>query len=275
MKSLIITLGLIVCFQALASAPVEALWKSKVRNVIVSILGESWGDKILGQKPKDESVVEVVMPEIPMNLKKTTNLESYSKKVKNPTEFDRLPTDTKRQFDYKFIEELFWVTRKAQAKDEDMANWLNTLDQGGSREGLYQALVLDEVYSSLEAMDEKPSEKLKEFTLTFSQKFLNQTFKAESLVDLNLYSLKRIMVEKGLDILDFYETKDLDDLYRWYAVLSSDLARDYGNYMKSTSRKDVSAQYYYTWAKDMPIQHIKSEFIIKLHEIMNGLQAAQ
>ena len=83
-----------------------------------------------------------------------------------------------------------------QAKDEDLSNWLNTLDQGGSREGIYQALTLDEVYNGLESIEEKPTQKLLDYCLMFSQKFVNQTFKTESLQNLNLYSLKRFSRRK-------------------------------------------------------------------------------
>ena len=171
------------------------------------------------------------------------------------------------------VEELFLVTRKTEAKDEDLSNWLNTLDQGGSREGIYQALVLDEVYSGLESMEDKTSQKLLNFTLLFSQKFLNQTFKTESLTQLNLYSLKRIFTEKSLDLFEYFEVNDIDSLYRWYAIFSSDVATNYAPFLTNSAiRLDQSTKYHYDWARAMPVQHIKSEFIIKIHLVMNGLQ---
>jgi hypothetical protein len=121
-------------------------------------------------------------------------------------------------------------------------------------------------------MEEKPSQRLLDYCLKFSQKFLGQTFKTESLVQLNLYSLKRIFTEKGIDLLEYYEVKDLDSLYRWYALFSADLAKDYAPLLKTQLRQNTSAEYHYEWAKSMPIQHIKSEYIIKMHMVMNGLQ---
>lgn len=272
MKKLTIVLGLLLAFNVLAQEVVsEPGWKTSLRNVVISVAGAEWGNKLLGPLPQAEAP-EIIMPQIPQNFKKATDVESYTKKTKEPTEYDRLPLERKKQFDYKFLEELFLVTRKSEAKDEDLSNWLNTLDQGGSREGIYQALVLDEVYNGLESIEEKPTSKLLNFSLMFSQKFLNQTFKTESLNQLNLYSLKRIFAEKGLDLMEYYETKDLDALYRWYALFSAEIAKDYQPFLKSDVRKDTSARYHYEWAKSMPIQHIKSEFIIKLHTVMNGLQ---
>jgi hypothetical protein len=173
------------------------------------------------------------------------------------------------------MEELFLVTRKTEAKDEDLSNWLNVLDQGSSREGVYQALVLDEVYNGLESISEKPSKKLLAFCLKFSQKYLNETFNVESLNQLNLYSLKRIFTEKGLDLLELFEAQDLDYINKWYANFSADLAKDYEPLLKTQIRKVPNAKFHYEWSINMPVQHIKSEYIIKMHTVMNGLQLIQ
>ncbi|HXH75560.1 MAG TPA: hypothetical protein VNJ08_11375 [Bacteriovoracaceae bacterium] len=277
MKNLIIVISLVLSFEVFAQdAPTEASWKTSLRSLITSIAGAEWGDKIVGPAPiAPVPVAEVPMPEIPKIMKSSTNVESYTKKAKDPTEYDRLPAERRRQFDYKFIEELYQVTRRTEVKDEDLANWLNNLDQGGSREGIYQGLVLDEVYSAMEAMEERPSKKLVDFYIGVSQKYLNQALKPESLQQLNLYSLKRILTEKSLDLIEHFETKELDLLYRWYANFSADQVKDQGTYMKSEVRQNPSAKYHYEWAKNMPVQHLKSEFIIKLHTVMNGLQSVQ
>jgi hypothetical protein len=272
-KKLIFIVGLVMAFNAFAQVS-EPTWKAKLRGVITSIAGTEWSNKLLGEMPV-ASTPEVELPVIPQTVKKSTDIGSYTKQQKGPTEYDELPAERKRQFDYKFLEELFQVTRKTEAKDEDLVNWLNNLEQGGSREGIYQALVLDEVYNDLESIDEAPTEKLTEFALKFSQKYLNQTFNPESISRLNLYSLKRIFTEKGLDLMEHFEMHDLDALYRWYANLSADLATDYKPLLRSNVRAETSAKYHYEWAKGMPLQHIKSEFIIKLHLVMNGLQLIQ
>lgn len=270
MNKLIIILSLLICLNAAAQSDVEIGWKGKLRSLITQVAGVEWSNKLLGEVPV--AAPEFSMPEIPKQIKKSTDVGSYTKKTKPPTEFDKLPLERRRKFDYEFLKELFLVTRKTDAKDEDLSNWLNTLDQGGSREGVYQGLVLDEVYNGLESIEGKPTKKLLDFCLKFSQNFLNQTFKPESLKQLNLYSLKRIFTEKGLDIIEYYEVHDLDALYRWYALLSADLAKDFKPLLKSQIRHQHSAKYHYQWAQGMPIQHIKSEFIVKLHTVMNGLQ---
>lgn len=271
MKILIVILSL-YSFPLWAEVPLEPSWKSKVRTYLTR-LSPAWSDKILGKLPVPVAVIE--LPVIPKQFTKNTDTTSYNRKEKEPTEFDRLPAERKRQFDYGFIQELFKVTRKSDAKDEDLSTWLNTLDQGGSREGIYQALVLDDVYATLENMDERPTERLTNFAAEYARKYLVLNYKIETLQKYNLYTLKRIMTEKSLDLLDHYEMNDLDSLYRWYAVLSTQLAVEQAQFLKSPLRQDTSMEYHYQWAKSMPIQHIKSEFIIKLHIVMNGLQLLQ
>ena len=272
MNKWIVIVGIFFSLSVMAQeAKLESQWKTKGRDLVTSIAGATWGEKFFGPIPVPE-IVPAKLPVIPAQAKKGTDVENYTKLKKDPTEYDRLPNERKRQFDYKFLQELFQVTRKTEAKDEDLSNWLNTLDQGGSREGIYQALVLDEVYAALENMEDKPSNRLLDFSLKFSQRFINQTFKKESLNQLNLYSLKRILTEKGLDLMEHYEVHNLNDLYQWYAVFSSELATEYGPLLKTQIRQDPRFEYHLEWAKSMPIQHIKSEFIIKLHSVMNGLQ---
>lgn len=274
-KRLIIIVGILMSFSAFAEdAPLEASWKSKLRNVLISITGEPFTNKLLGAKPIPV-ILSLQMPEIPKDIKKSTDIESYTKIQKEPTSYDKLPTQRKRQFDYLYIQELFLATRKADAKDEDVSNWINVLDQGGSREGIYQALVLDEVYATLENMNETPSKAVLKYSMNYAQKFLAQSFKEESLKKLNVYSIKRIMTEKGLDLMEHWESKDLDALYRWYALFSADLAKDHASWMKSEIRQNSSPEYHYEWAKGMPLQSIKSEYIVKLHTLMNGLQLLQ
>jgi len=268
----IVIVGIFFSFSVMAQeAKLESGWKTKGRDLVTSIAGATWGEKFFGPVPVP-AIIPAKLPVIPAQAKKGTDIENYTKLKKDPTEYDRLPNERKRQFDYKFLQELFQVTRKTEAKDEDLSNWLNTLDQGGSREGIYQALVLDEVYAALENMEDKPSNRLLDFSLKFSQRFINQTFKKESLNQLNLYSLKRILTEKGLDLMEHYEVHNLNDLYQWYAVFSSEIATEYEPLLKTKIRQDPRFEYHLEWAKSMPIQHIKSEFIIKLHSVMNGLQ---
>lgn len=244
-----------------------------LRGVLTPIIGAKWTETFLGKGGDSVEATSIKMPAIPTSeqLKLTTSTDAQIQK--GPTEFDQLPSEKIRQYNFNFLQELFEVTRRTEARDEDLSIWMNTLDQGGSREGIYQALVLDNVYNTLESIENSPSDPLLDFIISFSQKFLNQTMSKENLNQLNHYSLKRILTEKGMDVMEFFETKSLDDLYRWYALFSSEVASQYGSsFGENAVRKNTSADYHYEWAKSMPIQHLKSEFIIKMHKIMNDLQ---
>ena len=80
-------------------------------------------------------------------LAQAQNLNASKKAL---TEYDLLSNENERHLNYKFLQELYQATRKVDAKQDALLTWLNKLDQGGSREGIYQVLVLDEVYSALE-----------------------------------------------------------------------------------------------------------------------------
>jgi hypothetical protein len=219
----------------------------------------------------DDNQSQISFPVIPKMIKKSTNIAGYSKIIKKSPDYEKLSSEKQRQFDYQFLRELFEVTRKSPPTDSEISTWMNALEQGSSREGIYQALVLDSFYNNLESLPQKSSENVMSFCMKFSQKFLLQTFNPESLTQLNPYSLKRIFTEKGLDLLDYYESTDLEQLYRWYAFFSAQMAKDYRTHFVSDLRQNSSVQYHYEWALKMPIQHIKSEFIIKMHLLMNHL----
>ncbi len=238
---------------------------------MIIIFGKRLGEKHL-TPPTTEFESKLTLPEIPQEIKNRTSVQTYEKKIKAETEFDHLNPNDKKQYDYNFIQEIFLVTRKVEARDEDVVNWLNVLDQGGSREGIYQALVLDDIYSGLEEINEQPSARLIGFIVKFGKIFLRKEFNPDSLKKFNDYSLKRIFTDQLLDLLEYYEEKDLDSLYRWYGLYSSELAIDYEPFMKTQIRREASSFYHYEWAKKMPIQHIKSEVIIKTHLVMNSLQ---
>lgn len=269
-KKLIVVLCLLLSFSAQAGV------MDKVRDLMTSIIGATWTERILGDGATSAPSTDLKMPEIPTveQLRLTTSTNDLL--TKEATAFDKLPVERIRQFNFNFLQELFEVTRRTEARDEELSTWMNALDQGGSREGIYQSLVLDEVYNTLESIENSPSNKILDFVVSYSLKYLNQSVSKEQLAELNHYTLKRILTEKGIDVMEFYQTKNLDDLYRWYAFFSSDVAVKYpASFTNNQVRAEKSVDFHYDWAKSMPIQHIKSEFIIKMHKVMNDLQDTQ
>lgn len=227
---------------------------------------------LINGKPKVEKP-SIVLPKIPKISKDAKSVDVYSKKGKIYTQgasFKKLSQEKKRKYRIAFIEELFIVTKEEDVSNSDLKSKLNMLEQGGTREGIYRLLVLDTTYRRLEASDQPSSDKLIDFTVDFGNKYLGRSFSPELVRKLNLWGIKKIIVEKSLETMDEL-AKNENDLYSWYAVLSSDLAVNYKQIWKNKTRKNTARNFHYRWAKKVPFQLIKSEVIIKIHKVMNSL----
>ena len=88
------------------------------------------------------------------------------------------------------------------------------MDQGGSREGVYRALVLDRDYQGMENYDKQISGAGAEFAHLFSNRFAEMDINKETLIKVNFYSVKRLITEKALEIIDAFEKEE--DLFQWY-----------------------------------------------------------
>lgn len=251
---------------------VEEGWKGKLRPLMSKILGEETTAKIIGPAPIVEETME--MPPLPTVVNSNTDITVYSKDSelrKQGQAFEKLPAVKKQDYDAAFLKELFLATRRGPAREDDLSKWLNALEGGGSREGVYRGLVLDEVYASLESYEEPVSPRLVEWTLAFARKFLGLGFQPDAFKQANLFFLKRHITEKVLEMLDTLEAKP-EDFRKWYAVFSSDIAKQFPNLWPGTIRANKSPSTHLEWVKTAPLQHIKSEVIIKLHTVMNSLQ---
>jgi hypothetical protein len=258
---------------ALAQTPVvEEGWKGSVRPWIVRVFGEERAVFWLGAPPVVEE--KVVLPALPALERKNTDTSVYTQNSElrdQGKEFAALPVERRRAYDFAFLQEAFQATRRAPAKPEDLAKWDNVLEGGGSREGIYRGLVLDDVYASLESYEENPSAKLVTWTIEFARTYLGQNFKPEAFDKANLFFIKRHMAEKSLEMMDALETKP-EDFRSWYAVLSADLARTFPTVWTGAIRGRTEREVHLEWARKAPLQHIKMEAVIKLHLVMNGLQ---
>jgi hypothetical protein len=213
---------------------------------------------------KTEKQVEITLPEIPDAGNDAKSLNTYSRKSALP-ELSKKKTEL---YNFLYIKELFKVTRSEIPNQIQINMWMNVMDQGGSREGIYRALVLDNKYNSLERGNSVLNAKVIAFTEKFLSTYLSQSISAEALKSLNFYLLKRVIIEKTLEIMDELSRNE-EDLFDWYAVLSSELSEYPG--WKGVVRKNPSKQFHRDWASHVPFQHIKSETIIKLHKTFNHL----
>ncbi len=266
-KNLIVVLGLF--FSISANAGVSDFFYEMTAKVV----GEDKANSIFGRELVVVEPVQVQLPEIPKIEKKNSDasISTPESWLKQSSDFDKLAGNQKRKFELAFLRELFWATRKAAPTDQDLNTWINVLEQGGSREGVYRALVLDEVYSTLEDYEEVPTQAAIEFAKSYSQKFLRLEFKDEILKKMNIFLIKRLITEKTLEIVEILEQKP-DDLLRWYAVFSSDMAKSGIGVYQSKIRLEQDSNIQLAWAKKVPLQHIKSEIILKLHFLFNTLK---
>ncbi len=214
---------------------------------------------------------EIELPDLPKLVKeKVKNSVSSLVLETQGGEFKKLSDDDKRKYRLAFLDELFEVTRMSKATDEDLGKWLNTLEQGSSREGIYRALVLDQVYYQLESFEDPAEEKVIKFASHIMEKFVGEKANIESMSKLNAYTVKRIICSKLLDMMETLQVRETD-IYKWYAVLSGDLARDYSGVFKNTLRKNKSSKVHYEWAKQVPLDQIKTEAVLKVHRVFNYL----
>lgn len=263
-------LGLLIVLTSFSSYSLDLdKYKEQIRGHLKSMLGEDVSNKLLGE---EERTVE--LPDIPKVEIDATSTKVYSDKnrkiEKQGSAFSSLSDKQKRKYQVAFIQELYEVTRNSEPKQDDIIKYLNVLEQGGSREGVYRAITLDDVYSSLESYDETPEKALTDFTVKYGEKYLGRVFDGSSIRKLNLWSIKRIVTEKSLEVMDVLANKP-EDLHAWYAVFSAELAKEYPKLWQTKIRSTQNPRVHLNWASQAPFQHVKSETIIKLHKLMNFL----
>lgn len=264
MKSKLIIL-LLVCTTSLSAHGSLNEFKSKIRPYVEEYLGDEVAIKIFG--PKKETIT---LPEIPIVNNSALDATVFNEK-EDPKSKDISKKD-KEQSDYFFVEEVYLATRKVAASSEELNRWVSILSQGGKREGVYRALVLDDTYRGLENYEDTPNDLMMNFTSYYLSTFLNKKVKKEALAKVNFYSLKKLVVKNTLDVADEFIKNDKQNLYRWYAVFSSDLATRYPEAFDKKLRKIGDRSVHLNWANKFPDQNVKSEIIIKIHHVFNYLK---
>jgi len=245
-------------------------FKSFVRPYLNQYFGEQKVNNWLGVKK-----FELQMPEIPKNKSKAYDVSGIAK-VKNTETSRKFSKDLEKKYGYAFLTELLKVVRNKKVDSKEVEQWLGALLQGGSREGIYRAIVLDNTYKRLENFERPLNDQIIIFIKYYFKTYLNKDISDESLEKIDFYSLKRFLVEKSLEIVDVFYINgqdDKSDLYAWYSLFSKDVALKYPTFFKeNVMRKESDLKKQYIWAKSVPFQHLKSEVILKLHIILNSLQ---
>ncbi|WP_417335257.1 hypothetical protein [Halobacteriovorax marinus] len=253
---------LIVLMMSLSISSVQAEgWSDKVRPYVEQYLGEEIAVKLFGEKEQS-----IKLPEIPVVNKdaKSTRPE-FVDKTKS-----KISKDKMEKADLSFLFEVYESARRVKPNDNDIAKWMNVITQGGSREGVYRALVLDNTYAAMENYDSPMTDSGIKFAQYYVSSFMDKNISKDSLEKTNFYTLKRVLVEQTLEILDELLFKDVNLFYDWYAVFSAEVAKKYPTYFTNKIRVSTSRERHRKWAEFVPVQHVKSEVIIKLHKLFNA-----
>lgn len=238
----------------------------QMRPKLMSLIGEKWTIKLIGETQVVKIDNSIILPALPKLLSDARSTEIFNKKGDSIT----LKPELESKYHYAYIKEIFEATRQTKPNDDEVAKLMNVLSQGGSREGVYHSLVLDSAYGGMENYDKPVKNNAADFAIYFYERYIGKKVLKESLKGMNIYSLKRLVADKALDIIDAFGD-NREDLEKWYAVMSSDLASKFPSTWSGKMRKDTSSINHKSWAHQVPLQHIKSETLIKLHGAFNSM----
>lgn len=240
-------------------------FSEKMRPTLMKVVGEEWTVKLIGSAPvvAAPSIVLPALPQLKVDARSTAVFDKKADKI-------ILKPELEAKFYYSYIREIFEATRQTKPNDDEVAKLMNVLSQGGSREGVYHSLVLDSTYGGMENQEKPIKPNAADFAIYFYEHYIGKKIGKESLNNMNMYSLKRILADKALDIIDAYG-ENREDLEKWYAVMSSDLASKFPQVWSDKMRKETSSLKHKSWASRVPVQHIKSETLIKIHGALNSM----
>lgn len=239
----------------------------RLRSFVAASLGEEFATKIFGLDEGQLAENKIVLPTLPVLTSDAKSTDIF----KAPQDPIKLSLEKTEKFDMAYIAELYDTTRLLKANRDDVAKWMNVIVQGGNREGIYRSLVLDETYLSLENENRPINSKSADYVTSLYKKYFNKELDKEKLKGANIFAIKRVATEKGLEMIDALALKSRSDLENWYAVYSAEVGQNYKNVWTNESRRNSTKMFHQSWAKQVPIQFIKSEFIIKNHMILNSL----
>jgi hypothetical protein len=242
----------------------EVSFVEKMRPHMTKIIGEEWTAKILGASKV--AAVEVVMPAIPVITEDAKSTAVYDKKADTIS----LKPEVEQKFNYVYIKELYEATRQTSPNDDEIGKFMNVLSQGGTREGIYRSVVLDSTYGGMENWDKPVKSAAADFAVYFYEKYFAKKVAKKSFEGMSIYTLKRLLTERALDVADAFG-ENRGDLEKWYGLMSADFAQRFPQIWSNNMRKNPSPSVHKNWAGKVPVQHIKSEVIIKVHSALNSL----
>ena len=239
----------------------------KLRPQFKKFLGNEWTEKLIGT---DNIAIadEIEMPIIPKIDEDAKSLAVYEKKADKI--ILKLTPEEEQKYNYAYVKETYEATRQSKPNDNEIGKMMNVLAQGGTREGVYRSMVLDSVYGGMENWDKAVKSVTADYAIYFYNKYFGKKILKKSFEGMSIYTLKRLMAEKSLEIVDAFGD-DRDGVERWYAIMSADMATRFPQIWTNSIRRKNSALEHKIWASKVPVQHIKSELVIKIHASLNSM----
>ena len=238
----------------------------KLRPHLSNLIGENLTNTLLGDAPIKKR--EIKLPKIPDYARDAKTFGGF--KGEEQINMGVIPKGRMDKLNLQYINEAYKEVQGKKASNSDLKKWVNVLGQGGTREGIYRALVLDTSYYKLERKNIPLTDSSIDFASYYSNKFMANEISSETLERINYFRLKRELTDRSLEIVDAL-SGNLDDVYDWYAIFSADLASKYPNVWKFKIRKNKSKEFQRNWAQRVPVQMLKSEVLIKLNRLINLL----
>ncbi len=238
-------------------------YKEMVRPYVEKYLSVQFADKVFGKKSVSHSLP--TLPKLDGDVKTLRSVDEtkVGKNIADPK--------VNEKYNYLFLTELFQTVRDEKITADVMATWMNSLSQGGSREGVYQAIVLDNIYGGMENRDYPVNDGVINFTIIYMPRFLGTNVSAKGLEGVNFYRLKREVTNLSLSMMDALASTNVEDFYQWYAVFSAELAQQYPQAMNNSARTNQDLNFHLKWVQSVPYQHSKSEVMVKLQLVFNSL----
>lgn len=248
------------------SSAQAASFFERFRPIIREYLGPEMELKLLGKTAEEKIEDSITMPKIPEVKDSATSLDVYNKKADKII----LSKENEEKYFRSFVRDLYKSVRRQDLSDEEAVKYLSILYQGGAREGIYRSLVLDGTYAQMENYDMSVSSRAADLVVMLYGKYLGKEIQKEKLKGMNFYTAKRLVAERALEIVDSFG-EDRESIENWYAVMSADLASQFAANFANNLRKNPNKSIHKKWAQSVPVQHIKSEVVIKIHTAMNAL----
>ncbi len=169
-----------------------------------------------------------------------------------------------------FREMIFVVLRQEPKDRAEFGNWVDTLNQGASLEGVYHGLIHGKVYQKLEETSSPASASaVAAFRDEWSALSL-EGLSPEVSQRTSIYTLKRLLGERALQLINA-QASHREGLAQWYGKWVAKICQrsiDFGVPLRNRSDEAFHAQ----WAMNNSEDRLKWEVLNRLHRVLNEME---